>query len=178
MLEMEDLIDTSDKPYWNNKNGVDKISTLADIYLHPSAKTAYYVFSEDPWLHPLRFHENLAHEWGERKGLVGKKHQIYQSIMTNICIWDVLMSHSKGGDLQLPTEFIAHTAPYLALMERKKNAKPPTDEFTKMFSHMSLEKKNQMSVFENDLQYIGSYYKSVAEQLLKSKKTKKTFLAN
>ena len=179
MLEMEDSstqIDGQPMLEVNSARCIDTIFTLSDVYLHAQPSAAKFVFYEDPWLHPLRFHENLLQEWGERKGLVAKKQMIYLNMMNCICMWDVFMSHFKGGDLQIPTEFIAQSVIYLTQVERKKTAKPPAHEFTKMFSHMSLEKKNQMSLYESKFDRFGSYYKSLIDQNTKTKKSKKSFL--
>jgi hypothetical protein len=177
MLEMEHIgtEDTHAKESNQSKHNIDKISTLSDVYLHACPQTAYYVFCEDPWLHPLRFHENLQNEWAERKGLVAKKQKVYLSLMQDICTWDMFMSRFKGGDLHIPTDFIAHSVHQLRALERKKNASPPTDEFTKMFSHLSLEKKNQVSAYESEFDSFGSYFKSVADQMLRPKKPRKVF---
>lgn len=177
MLEMEratgnEETRTEDR---SAKNNIDKISTLADVYLHACPRSAYYVFNEDPWLHPLRFHENLQNEWAERKGLIAKKQKVYLSLMQDICTWDVFMSHFKGANLQIPTDFIAHSVHQLRALERKKNALPPTDEFTKMFSHLSLEKKNLVSAYNSEFESYGSYFKSVADQIIRPKKPRKVF---
>lgn len=177
MLKME-LVGETPSMEATTKHSIDKISTLADVYLKNCPRTAYYVFCEDPWLHPLRFHENLVNEWSERKGIIAKKQQVYLSLMNAICTWDTFMSRFKGMDLQIPTDYIAHSVIYLKQLERKKNAKPPTDEFTKMFSHLSLEKKNLVATYESDYGSVGSYYRSVADQIYRSKKTKKSFLEN
>lgn len=180
MLDMEQVggekPDTSSNTCITTPNNIDRISTLADVYMKNCPHTAYYVFSEDPWLHPLRFHENLINEWVERKGIIAKKQKVYLAMMNDICVWDMFMSHFKGADLQVPTEFIAQSVIHLKQLERKKTAKPPTDEFTKMFSHLSLEKKNMVATYESAYDSIGSYYKSVMDQINRSRKTKKTFL--
>jgi hypothetical protein len=180
MLEMEKVGKDAEPGLTakNSKNNVDKISTLSDVYIHSCPRMAYYVFCEDPWLHPLRFHENLLAEWSERKGIIAKKQQVYLSLMKDICTWDMFMSHFKGADLQIPTDFIAHSVHHLRSLERKKNANPPADEFTKMFSHLSLEKKNSVAAYESEYDTFGSYYKSVADQIYRPKKTKKSFLGN
>lgn len=180
MLEMEQIgkdqcIQNTQK---NVSDNIDKISTLADVYMHNCSSAAYYVFCEDPWLHPLRFHENLVNEWSERKGIIAKKQKVYLSMMNEICTWDMMMSHFKGNDLQIPTEFIAKSVYHLKQLERKKSAKPPTDEFTKMFSHLSLEKKNQVATYDSEYESLGSYYKSIIDQIYRSKKSKKSFLEN
>jgi hypothetical protein len=178
MLDMERMSTEETITHDGAKHNIDKISTLADVYLHACPRTAYYVFCEDPWLHPLRFHENLQNEWVERKGLIAKKQKVYSSLMHDICTWDMFMSRFKGSDLQIPTDFIAHSVYQLRALERKKNASLPTDEFTKMFSHLSLEKKNQVSSYQSEFESFGSYFKSVADQVLRPKKTKKSFLGN
>lgn len=154
---------------------LDKISTLADVYVHAKPSMARYVFLEDPWLHPLRFHENLGNEIAERSGTKAKKQQVYLSLMRGICIWDSMMSHFKGAELHIPIEYMSQLVGILGTLPRKKTAHAPMDEFTKMFSHMSLEKKNQIAMYDNGFHEMGSYYKSILDQMEKKKKTRKVF---
>lgn len=152
------------------KAKTDKIPSLVEIYHSMSPKMAFQVFHEDPWLHPLRFHENLPHELKQRKGLHIRKNAAYNHIMYGMCIWDLLMSKNRNEDIQIPLFFISQYLVYLQEFDRKKNAMESQDHFTKMFSHLSLEKKNQITCYHDGWEYIGSYHRNLIEGNAKRKK--------
>jgi hypothetical protein len=127
---------------------LDKGLALEDVFLQPTPHTIRRVFSQEPWIAPLRFHENSAEEWKHRKGAGAVKRTQYVALMRSMCVWDYMMRYFKtDGDMGVPLEVLAHSIPgCLGLLDRKVGAPSPQDDFTRVFSHLSLEKKNMVSM--------------------------------
>jgi hypothetical protein len=169
MLEMEKSQTITHGKVLGNAE-IEKIPSLIEVYARPDRNINRRVFHEDPWLHPLRFHENLPFELQQRKGLQCRKLATYQQILEGLCTWDQMMSALKGGDLSSAIEYVSHVALQVHDHERKKGASASMDEFTKMFSHLSLEKKNQMMMADSDWYGMQSYHKQVYDQLTRKSK--------
>ena len=170
MLEAEELGSSEGDGAQRIENGkIDTIPAFLEVYGTACPEIANRVFHEDPWLHPLRFHENLPHEMRQRKGLHIKKQRAYIEILKGMCVWDYMMSKNKGEDQMIPIAYVAHQVLHLRWMERKKQCEKSQDNFTKMFSHLSLEKKNQIATHHDEWENIGSYHKSMFEQHTKKK---------
>lgn len=161
-------------------NKMDKYVTLSDLYISPSIDVARRVFNEDVWIMPLRFHENLVSEWKCRKGSLVLKKQIYGNMMQNLCIWDMMMSYFKGDDFTIPTELLSHSVCKIEKLERKKNAPAPKDEFARIFSHLSLEKKNMVALEQSSYLTDGlnSFHRHLYDTVINKKGKKKTFLSD
>jgi len=153
-------------------NQIDKSDQTTDIF--PEVAKIYFmedrnlirkIIELDPWLHPLRFHENIIHEFKQRKGTKDVKSDIYINILKNLCQWDQLMTNSKGGDITYAIEQGCNTVMLLTDIKRKKNAEEPMDEFTRMFNYLSLRKKNMVSLYEGNFPWetIGSSRKKIYE---------------
>ena len=122
--------------------------------------TVARVFSEDPWLAPMRFHENLIKEISNRKGLVKDKMRVYRELLRSLCDWDQWMiagvmddSPSETADAggPDPSDYLARcVVGYLSELQRKKNA-TVTDidlqDFTKVFSQISIQKKQERATY-------------------------------
>ena len=162
-----------------SKKTPDVFSEVANIYRLTSREDIRGVFEQDPWLHPLRFHENLLHELQSRHGSVKKKTLTYVHILKNLCIWDQMMACAKGSDMSFGIEQATNTAIALSDIPRIKthNAVESVDNFTRMFNYLSLKKKNQLAIYDtqspyqvNDFpwQHVGSVHKRVYELQRKS----------
>ena len=157
---------------------MDVSHNLKDVLRKPSAHAAKSLFAEDPWLLPLRYHENLPSELAQRKGTKATKRKIYVDQLHDICTWDVMMAHFKGEEFDIPIEFLSRASCKLNAIARKKNACAPSDEFTKVFSHLSLEKKNQIGMESSGIIKDGlhSFHKQIYETVFGKQNKKKTFL--
>lgn len=130
------------------------------------------IFSEDPWLAPLRFHENLIKEFNNRKGLIRDKLRVYRGIVRALCDWDQWMAPSGGGTnafeeiadaddgsggggggggaldaCRVLSGFVVH---YLSQLPRKKNvsvAERDLQDFTRVFSQISIYKKQERAIY-------------------------------
>ena len=141
-------------------------------------KDGSYLFEQDPWLHPLRFHENIIHEWTIRKGIYNDKEHAYIDTLQLLCIWDQLMSYCKINDsnMNIAVELSSYIPIYIANFSKKKNAISSMDEFTRMFNYLSLKKKNIVALYANDFPWmtIGSYFKHLYDDKNKTRKQKTT----
>lgn len=165
-------------------HALDKESNLVDVYLNPDVQGARKFFLGDPWVNPLRFHENLASEWRNRKGTVKQKRSIYKALIRDICMWDMMMSLCKKEDAptEAAIEILAHAICVLRHMERKPNAPAPTDDFTRMLSNLSLTKKNNLSLAESSDRLlqdgIHSYHRALYDSVVAKPRKKKCFLSS
>lgn len=122
----------------------DRAWSITDVFLRPDSTNIHRLFVEDPWLYPLRFHENMSHDLKQRSGGIGARRAAYCALLRTLCEWDVMMSHYRGDNFAIPLEFLGRGITWhLSGVPRKKGAQPPRDEFTKIFSYLSLCKKNQ-----------------------------------
>ena len=147
----------------------DIFPEVAKIYFIEDRNLIRKVIEQDPWLHPLRFHENIIHEFKQRKGTKEQKDKLYSEILQHLCRWDQIMTLSKGGDISNAIEQACNTVLLLTRLKRKKNADPPMDEFTRMFNYLSLRKKNMLSLYESTFPWetIGSTRKKIYDGFIR-----------
>lgn len=125
------------------------------------------IIDDDPWLNPLRLHENLIKEINNRKGIWKTKHIIYEKILESMIVWDQHMSISSrggasgsdgsgisemsGGSDAMGTDHLARTfCHFLGKLDKKKKAVDSNlQDFTKLFSQMSLHKKQEKALFHD-----------------------------
>jgi hypothetical protein len=160
----------------------DKFPGLVDLFNIPyNFQVGRYIFDQDPWLHPLRFHENVIHELNQRKGLQNDKEVAYIDMLRLLCIWDQLMSYSKindGSGMFIAIELISNIPLYLKDFPKKKTTISSMDEFTRMFNYLSLKKKHAVALYIPEFPWIsiGSYYKHIYDAKNKKNQRQKTFL--
>jgi SpoVK/Ycf46/Vps4 family AAA+-type ATPase len=135
---------------------VDKFPEIASIYRQTGA--AEQVFMLDLWLNPLRFHENLVHEFKQR---IKRKDtpKVYEGIMGDLCLWDVMMSR---GLCEIAPCFMALSVRKLDKLVVKKTAAPPNADFTRLINMLSIRKKNLNALYTSIFPWgeVGSYEKS------------------
>lgn len=109
----------------------------------------YHIVNEDPWLSPLRFHENLPKELMRRKGTALQKEAFYKRILNNLCNWDIMMQRVE--DSCIPIDYIIHTIMQIHALEKKTLKANSSDasmsDFTKLFSNLSLQRKNEKAIY-------------------------------
>lgn len=115
---------------------------------------------DDPWLYPLRFHENLIKEIAKKKGTKIQKRQCYQELLKMFMEWDVMMTkcqHECDGDNSLAIEHMCNAIiTVLSKLEDKKTLSSKTEDqedFTKLFSNLSLQKKQERNLYTTGLDY-------------------------
>jgi len=92
------------------------------------------------WLIPLRYHENLIKELKNRKSTIIKTNNFYNEFIKNFITFDLLMyNNNTNGDIAA-NYFTSMTYP-LYQMLKKKDVKSNIENFTKILSYLSLQKK-------------------------------------
>jgi len=166
--------------YINNQENIQNCVNTTDIF--PEVAKIYFieeraiirkVIEQDPWLHPLRFHENIIHEFKQRKGTKEEKNALYIDVLQQLCRWDQIMTLSKGSDITNAVEQACNTVILMTKLKRKKIAEPPVDEFTRMFNYLSLRKKNMISLYEGTFPWesIGSARKKIYDGYIRKEIT-------
>lgn len=159
--------------YTNSR--LDLAPEICNLYNNLTKSKIISVLEQDPWLHPLRFHENIINEFNIRKGIQSKKEEIYIKILKGLCEWDIMMCHYKNrsNDLMISLDYIASHVLLLYTLPLKKIDSPHQDNFTKMFNYLSLKKKNMIALHNGEFPWenIGNIHKIPFDN--KNKKTKK-----
>lgn len=109
---------------------------------------------DDPWLYPLRYHENMIKEISRRKGTKCQKDERYQNVLRTLCEWDTMMS--AGLEPIYAVESLCHAIhANILTIEHKKGATndPVSDDFTKVFSNLSLQKKQERNLYAKETQF-------------------------
>jgi hypothetical protein len=142
---------------------VDTCPTLSQLYEPKPARVWTQLFSQDPWMYPLRFHENSWKELTQRQCTKTQTYKAYDQCLSACILWDQWMTRTLQDDehtwvensLTLLGQSI-HT--YLDAYPRKKQL-THTDaslmEFTKLLSQLSLQKKHTQTTFQT---FRGSHY--------------------
>jgi len=99
------------------------------------------IIIKDPWMIPLKFHENLIMNLNNRILSLNKYNEYYKSFMLIMCLYDYYMFKNN---IEFCVELFASKVYYLSLFKYKKNASVASNigNFTKMLSYLSLQKKN------------------------------------
>jgi len=134
--------------------GTDGEADFRCVFQDPTpAKLADMVriFSDDPWLHPLRFHENLIKEIGNRKGPAKEKRRVYSALLRALTDWDALM---VAGHTELALDTLASNIhARLSRLPRRVRALVGEDDlqdFTKIFSQISIYKKQERALYAKE----------------------------
>jgi nucleoside-triphosphatase THEP1 len=111
----------------------------------------------DSWLIPLKYHENLIDELDRRKVSAKNAKEFYKSFMSQLIEYDVLM-HNNAVDQAID---IFSSALYpLTTLSLKQNTVSNMENFTKILSYLSLQKKNTKNAYTG-LYQIGSYHTNI-----------------
>jgi hypothetical protein len=117
------------------------------------------IISIDPWLIPLKFHENLIIELNNnRKGSKIDKFKFYNLFMKYLCYFDKLM---YNNDIDIATDYFASMIIHLlTYVPSKKNVNIQIKNFTKILSYLSLQKKyiKQTYSLNFPIYQLGNYH--------------------
>jgi hypothetical protein len=142
---------------------VDTTPTLIQLFEPKPARLWKQLLSQDPWMHPLRFHENCWKELTQRQCTKQQSFKIYDQCLSALLLWDQWMTHTLHDDEQTwmhasLTVLSQSIHTYLDAYPRKKKSLY-TDaslmEFTKLLSQLSLQKKHIQNTFQT---FRGSHY--------------------
>lgn len=146
--------------YFNNN---DEIMTIKDLYSNSYNRTKIVLLIlKEQWIIPLNFHENLITELMEnRKALKKIKENFYKKFILNFCYFDIFMN--SNNDIGI--HFFVSIIEELFHINIKTTSKI-NNNFTKMLSYLSLQKKNNKTFYNNKtnkfpLYHIGNYHLSL-----------------
>jgi hypothetical protein len=97
------------------------------------------ILTKDPWMIPLKFHENLIINLNNRNISLNIYNEYYKAFMHIMCIYDYYMFKNN---IEFCVELFASKVYYLSILKYKDNATSTIGNFTKMLSYLSLQKKN------------------------------------
>jgi nucleoside-triphosphatase THEP1 len=119
------------------------------------------MISADQWIVPLRFHENLIGELGRRKTTIASAKRLYTVFILNMLIFDILL-HNECTEIA--ADIFASAIHPLSQITLKKNAVSNIDNFTKLLSYLSLQKKYSKKIYTDTdfpLYQIGNYHTNI-----------------
>jgi hypothetical protein len=113
---------------------------------------------KEQWIIPLNFHENLINELNNRKGKKKDKDEYYKKFIIDFCYFDLFMNKSNDISLDLFISIIRKLYDF-----PNKKDKIEKQNFTKMLSYLSLQKKNNKNAFKSSFpfQQIGKYHSTI-----------------
>lgn len=139
----------------NNDNFVD----FNNLYISDFNRNNLKKFLlKEQWIVPLNFHENLINELNNRKGKKKDKDEYYKNFIIDFCYFDILMGKTNDISLDL---FISIIRKLYDFPRKKENKEK--QNFTKMLSYLSLQKKNNKNAFKSSFpfQQIGKYHSTI-----------------
>lgn len=115
------------------------------------------IVESDVWLIPLRFHENLVLELNNRKITYNKKKYYYKQFIDILCAYDYYMCNNH---IDIAVELFVCAIYGLSLLVGKKMNESKMDNFTKILSYLSLQKKYIKQYYNTEfpLYQIGNYH--------------------
>lgn len=146
----QDILSASEKCFGNIAQAIHMIEMdqepaetdehigFDQIFTSKSRADIMKILQEDPWVNPLRYHENMPKVLPHRT----RSREIYGKLLEVLCNWDTMMQHL---DSDVPIDYFTSF-----ILQHTKNEKPSTDNlcnFTKMFSNLSLQKKNEKMMY-------------------------------
>jgi hypothetical protein len=142
-----------------NKN--DDLIKIEDIYGNIFNRNKFKeIILKEQWIIPLNFHENIIGELiNNRKGIKKDKEEFYKKFIKNFCYFDVLMHNNN----EIGIDFFVSNTYGLYEFQMKKKKDTLNNNFTKMLSYLSLQKKNNKNSFKSSfpLNQIGNYHLSL-----------------
>ena len=116
------------------------------------------IIIKEQWLIPLNFHENLIIELTKnRSGKIKDKEIYYKKFLLNFCYFDIIMNKCN----EIGIEFFICIIEELFQFPIKKSNKIKLNNFTKMLSYLSIQKKNNKVFYNNKnmpLHFIKNYH--------------------
>lgn len=148
----------SDKQY----DIIDKNININVLYTHDKFDRDYIrrIILTDPWLIPLKFHENLITELNNRKCNINKINIFYKKFLENMIIFDILMYNTY---INIASDIFTSMVYDLTLLPSKKQSIAKIDNFTKILSYLSLQKKYIKKSYSEKfpLYQIGNYHTNI-----------------
>jgi hypothetical protein len=94
---------------------------------------------DDPWMMPLRYHENLPKLLKQKNKMVA-----YQQVLPYFCLWDQIMNH-RDVESEVGIDILAQAlGTYIPVSVKEDDY---LTDFTKMLSNLSLQKKHERFMY-------------------------------
>lgn len=122
-----------------NQNNIatDEQVGFDSIFTTTSRDVITRILQEDPWVNPLRYHENVPKLLPARI----KSREVYGKLLEVLCNWDMLMQHTD------PDSAIDYVTTFILQQQYPRIPAGDLGNFTKMFSNLSLQKKNEKTLY-------------------------------
>lgn len=119
------------------------------------------ILNDNQWLNPLYIHENMLDALKSRKATNKIKNAYYLKILKNLSIWSIFANNYPGSLLMLSYVIIEM---YKIKLKEEDKTKV---EFSKMFSNLSIQKKNALSMRVTTFPWhnIGVYHKKFVDKI-------------
>ena len=142
-----------------NYNNIDDIAIINDLYGKEFDRSKFKnIIIKEQWIIPLNFHENLISElMTNRKGIKKQKEVFYKKFIVNFCYFDIFMTNN----IEMCIDFFLSSISELFIFPLKKTKIDKANNFTKMLSYLSLQKKNNKNSYNKSsfpLNQIGNYH--------------------
>ena len=144
---------------YKDLNLMDNFDNIEYLY---SEKCKLYniinIISKELWLVPLRYHENLISELKNRKIKIKEKTEIYKKFLLNLCYYDLQINY---GLIDNGINVISNNIYEITNIElKKKKTEKNKDNFTKLLSYLSLQKKliKKGYIYNENFHQIGNYH--------------------
>lgn len=120
-------------------------------------KNIIKLLSMETWLISLRFHENLIDVLKNKKNGLKKKYIYYKNFINDFCLFDLLINKNV---IEIAINIISYQIFILSNIEIKNKTRKTENNFTKLLSYLSLQKKNTKKgfIFNSHYYQIGSYH--------------------
>jgi hypothetical protein len=122
------------------------------------------ILIKDPWMIPLKFHENLIINLNNRNLSLNKYNEYYKNFIYIMCLYDYYMFKEN---IEFCVELFASMVYFLSIFKYKKNSTSNIGNFTKMLSYLSLQKKNiknNYNIKNMPLYQISNYHISLCNR--------------
>ena len=122
------------------------------------------ILIKDPWMIPLKFHENLIINLNNRNLSLNKYNEYYKNFIYIMCLYDYYMFKEN---IEFCVELFASMVYFLSIFKYKKNVTSNIGNFTKMLSYLSLQKKNiknNYNIKNMPLYQISNYHISLCNR--------------
>lgn len=144
--------------YYDN---TDEIFHITELYSSNFNRENFKkIIYKDLWIIPLKFHENLINELNNRNGLKTLKYKFYKKFIYNFCYFDILMNNNN----EIAIDFLISFIHPLINFKSKNNKEHSLNNFTKLLSYLSLQKKNNKKTYKLIIpnnQFNGNYHLSI-----------------
>jgi len=149
----------------NSSDTIDENITINVLYgCDFNRDNVRRIITIDPWLIPLRFHENLISELKNKKCNIATVHLLYKGFMQDILYFDMFIHSSlHSNSIELASDYFASIIHFLYIIPVKKKSLSTTHCFTKILSYLSLQKKYAKKSYSSNfpLYQIGNYHTTI-----------------